>query len=158
MVAFSLPYFFITCIPFALCFPLVLNLQHGCSFSSYFFSTCIPFGALLSLTHQLATRLQYPFPISFNVSPHSNNAYKHAAPPGTIHVSIKGGAFPMPQQKLTIVPVTLHTENENNSATKPTVLSSNPTCTIKTANAEISFFNGVDEHIIQAVMRELKNG
>ena len=32
------------------------------------------------------------------VSPHSNNAYKHAAPPGTIHVSIKGGAFPMPQQ------------------------------------------------------------
>ena len=64
----------------------------------------------------------------------------------------------MPQQKLTIVPVTLHTENENNSATKPTVLSSNPTCTIKTANAEISFFNGVDEHIIQAVMRELKNG
>lgn len=92
------------------------------------------------------------------VSPHSNNAYKHAAPPGTIHVSIKGGAFPMPQQKLTIVPVTLHTENENNSATKPTVLSSNPTCTIKTANAEISFFNGVDEHIIQAVMRELKNG
>lgn len=94
----------------------------------------------------------------FIVSPHSNNAYKHAAPPGTIHVSIKGGAFPMPQQKLTIVPVTLHTENENNSATKPTVLSSNPTCTIKTANAEISFFNGVDEHIIQAVMRELKNG
>lgn len=64
----------------------------------------------------------------------------------------------MPQQKLTIAPVTLHTENENNSATKPTVLSSNPTCTIKTANAEISFFNGVDEHIIQAVMRELKNG
>ena len=43
-----------------------------------------------------------------NVSPHSNNAYKHAAPPGTIKVSIKGGAFPMPQQKLTIVPVTLH--------------------------------------------------
>ena len=29
------------------------------------------------------------------VSPHSNNAYKHAAPPGTIHVSIKGGAFPI---------------------------------------------------------------
>ena len=94
MVAFSLPYFFSTCIPFALCFPLVLNLQHGCSFSSYFFSTCIPFAlcfplvlnlqhgclfsslfllylhffcALLSLTHQLATRLQYPFPISFNL-------------------------------------------------------------------------------------------
>jgi hypothetical protein len=28
---------------------------------------------------------------------------------------------------------------------------------IKTDKAEISFFNGVDEHIIQTVMRELKN-
>jgi hypothetical protein len=63
----------------------------------------------------------------------------------------------MPQQKLTIVPVTLHTENENTSATKPTVLSSHPICTIKTANAEISFYSGVDEHIIQTVMRELKH-
>jgi|1185.fasta_scaffold772794_2 hypothetical protein len=27
------------------------------------------------------------------VSPHSNNAYKHAAPPGTIKVSIKGGVM-----------------------------------------------------------------
>ncbi|MEH7463141.1 hypothetical protein V7166_13990 [Bacillus thuringiensis] len=63
----------------------------------------------------------------------------------------------MPQQKLNIVPVTLHTENKNTSTTKPAVLSSNPTCTIKTACAEISFFNGVDEHIIQVVMRELKN-
>jgi hypothetical protein len=126
MVAFSLPYFFITCIPFALCFPLSLICNMVALFSSYFFLLAFLFCALLSLTHQLATRLQYPFPISFNVSPHSNNAYKHAAPPGTIHVSIKGGAFPMPQQKLTIVPVTLHTENENNSATKPTVLSSNP--------------------------------
>lgn len=63
----------------------------------------------------------------------------------------------MPQQKLTIIPVTLHTEKENNSATNPAVLSSNPICTIKTANAEISFFNGVDEHIIQTVMRELKH-
>ncbi|WP_299095748.1 hypothetical protein [uncultured Metabacillus sp.] len=63
----------------------------------------------------------------------------------------------MPQQKLTIVPVTLHSENENTSAPNPVVISSNPTCTIKTGNAEISFFNGVDEHIIQTVMRELKN-
>ncbi|MCX2829644.1 hypothetical protein CN568_20145 [Bacillus pseudomycoides] len=63
----------------------------------------------------------------------------------------------MSQQKLNIVPVTLHAENKNTSTTKPTVLSSNPTCTIKTANAEISFYTGADEHIIQTVMRELKN-
>ena len=63
----------------------------------------------------------------------------------------------MPQQKLTIVPVTLHPENNSTSATIPAALSSNPTCTIKTGNAEISFFNGIDEHIIQTVMRELKN-
>jgi hypothetical protein len=63
----------------------------------------------------------------------------------------------MPQQKLTIVPVSLHTENEMSSSTNLAVLSSNSTCTIKTANAEISFLNGVDEHIIQTVMRELKN-
>ncbi|AZU60269.1 hypothetical protein CHR53_02735 [Neobacillus mesonae] len=63
----------------------------------------------------------------------------------------------MPQQKLTIVPVTLHFENENTSASNPVVISSIPTCTIKTGNAEISFFNGVDKHIIQTVMGELKN-
>jgi hypothetical protein len=63
----------------------------------------------------------------------------------------------MPNQKLTIVPVTLHSEIENTSAKKTAVPSSNPTCTIKTGNVEISFFNGVDEHIIQSVMRELKN-
>ena len=63
----------------------------------------------------------------------------------------------MPQEKLTIVPVTLHPDNENTSATNPTVPSLNVTCTIKMANSEISFFNGVDEHIIQTVMRGLKN-
>lgn len=63
----------------------------------------------------------------------------------------------MPQQKLTIVPITLHSENENTSSTNLTVPSSTPTCTIKTGNAEISFYNGVDEHIVQTVMRELKN-
>ncbi|WP_299094495.1 hypothetical protein [uncultured Metabacillus sp.] len=63
----------------------------------------------------------------------------------------------MPQQKLTIVPVTLHTENENTSSKNRTAPSSNPTCTIKTGNVEISFFNGVDEHIIQTIMKELKD-
>ncbi|MCB5936857.1 hypothetical protein LJB62_18515, partial [Bacillus sp. DFI.2.34] len=42
-----------------------------------------------------------------NVSPHSNNAYKSTAPLVKIDISIKGGAFHMPEQKLTIVPVTL---------------------------------------------------
>ncbi|MGG2016921.1 hypothetical protein [Bacillus sp. S10(2024)] len=63
----------------------------------------------------------------------------------------------MPQQKLTIVPVSLHTESKNTSVTNSAVLSSSPTCTIKTSNAEISFYNGVDERIIQMVFRELKN-
>ncbi len=63
----------------------------------------------------------------------------------------------MSQQKLTIVPVTLHTESENTSARNPAMLPSNPTCMIKTGNVEISFFNCIDEHIIQTVMRELKH-
>jgi hypothetical protein len=63
----------------------------------------------------------------------------------------------MPQQKLTIVPVKIHTENQNTSTPKPVVVSSNTAFTIKAGNAEISFFNGVDEHIIQTVIRELKD-
>ncbi|HLR41743.1 MAG TPA: hypothetical protein VK067_00715 [Pseudogracilibacillus sp.] len=63
----------------------------------------------------------------------------------------------MLEQKLTIVPVTLHTKNENTTATNAAVHSSYPTCTIKMANGEISLFNGADEHIIQTIMRELKN-
>lgn len=63
----------------------------------------------------------------------------------------------MPQQKLTIVPVTLHSENENTSVKNPVVISSSPTCTISAGNVEIAFFNGVDEHIVKTVMRELRN-
>ncbi|NCU18811.1 hypothetical protein [Pallidibacillus pasinlerensis] len=63
----------------------------------------------------------------------------------------------MPEQKLTIVPVTLHPETENITSTIPATPSSNSTCTIKSGNVEITFTNGVDEHIIQTVMRELKN-
>lgn len=60
----------------------------------------------------------------------------------------------MPQKPLTIVPVTLHPVNTS----LPTV-SANPSglCTIKLANAEISFQNGVEERIIQTIMRELIN-
>jgi len=63
----------------------------------------------------------------------------------------------MPRQKLTIVPVKIHTDNHTTSTPNPVVVSSNPVCMIKASNAEISFFNGVDEHIIQTVMRELKD-
>ncbi|OIK14258.1 hypothetical protein BIV60_12185 [Bacillus sp. MUM 116] len=63
----------------------------------------------------------------------------------------------MSQQKLTIVPVTLHSENKGSLKATSSTTSSNCACTIKTVNVEISFFNGVDEHIIQTVMRELKN-
>ena len=62
----------------------------------------------------------------------------------------------MPQQKLTIVPVTLHSENKVSYSSSSLTTAPNNTCTIKTENVEISFSNGVDEHIIQTVMRELK--
>ena len=63
----------------------------------------------------------------------------------------------MPQQKLTIVPVTLHPASESSYTSTASVDPSKSICTIKTANAEISFFNGVNEHVIQTVMRELKH-
>lgn len=63
----------------------------------------------------------------------------------------------MPQQRLTIIPVSLHPKNDSIDATIPATFSSNPTCTIKTSNAEISFFNGIDERIIQTIMKELNN-
>jgi hypothetical protein len=53
-----------------------------------------------------------------------------------MYISIKGGAFHMPEQELTIVPVTLHRNNENTIAANPAVPSSNPTCTIKSGNVE----------------------
>jgi hypothetical protein len=70
---------------------------------------------------------------------------------------IKGGAFHMPQQKLKIVPVTLHSENKVSYTSISSTASANNACTIKTGRVEISFSNGVNEHIIQTVMRELKH-
>lgn len=63
----------------------------------------------------------------------------------------------MSQQKLTIVPVSIQPEDKNTRSSTTSKDSSNSVCTIKIAAAEISFFNGVDEHTIQTVMRELKN-
>ncbi|MFE4894630.1 hypothetical protein [Peribacillus butanolivorans] len=63
----------------------------------------------------------------------------------------------MPQQKLTIVPVTLHPDSKSSFTSTSSKDPSTSICTIKTANAEISFYDGVDEHVIQTVMREWKN-
>jgi hypothetical protein len=61
----------------------------------------------------------------------------------------------MPQQQLTIVPVTLLPDTKKSLSSTST--STFGHCTIKTAIAEVSFHNGVEEHIIQTVMRELKH-
>lgn len=63
----------------------------------------------------------------------------------------------MPQEKLTIVPVSLHPENKYTSPPISPISRSSSSCTIKTAKAEFSFYNGVEEHIIQTNMRELKH-
>jgi hypothetical protein len=74
---------------------------------------------------------------------------------GTISVSILGGAVLMSDEKLTIVPVTLQpvSENEFSHATSNT----SGICIIKTGATEISFYNGLEERIIQTVLRELKH-
>ena len=60
----------------------------------------------------------------------------------------------MSENKLTIVPVKLlPTVRET---TIPTSLHSiTPSCIVKTATAEISFFNGVEDRIVQTIMKEL---
>ncbi|MCQ6275405.1 hypothetical protein JMM81_10575 [Bacillus sp. V3B] len=63
----------------------------------------------------------------------------------------------MPNQKLTIVPVTLHPDSKKSLPSTSSKDPSTSICTIKTANVEVSFYGGVDEHVIQTVMRELKN-
>ncbi|WOV86992.1 hypothetical protein QWT69_14105 [Sporosarcina oncorhynchi] len=63
----------------------------------------------------------------------------------------------MPTNKLTIVPVTLNPiKDESSSINSPQFLPG-PSCVIKTAGAEISFFNGVDEKIILTIMKGLRN-
>lgn len=59
----------------------------------------------------------------------------------------------MPKKPLTIVPVTLHPIQKTSL---PNVSpNSSGLCTIKLKNAEITFQNGVEERIIQTIMREL---
>ncbi|HIZ71279.1 hypothetical protein [Pseudogracilibacillus sp. ICA-222130] len=64
----------------------------------------------------------------------------------------------MSHEELIIVPVTLHPEKKESTLTTPPASSETPVCTMKSGDLELSFFNGVDEHIIQTVIRELKNG
>lgn len=62
----------------------------------------------------------------------------------------------MPKHKLTIVPVKL----DPLPTEAATLCSSHdpaaPSCIIKTPETEIIFFSGVDERIIQTIMKELK--
>lgn len=61
----------------------------------------------------------------------------------------------MSQEKLTIVPITLQPyQNDDFSLDTSHDFGM---CTIKTATANISFSNGLEERIIQIVMRELKH-
>lgn len=55
----------------------------------------------------------------------------------------------------TIVPVYLDSLPTEQSSISSFPHAAGPSCVIKTAAAEISFFNGVEERIIQAVMKEL---
>ncbi|WP_146550985.1 hypothetical protein [Rummeliibacillus sp. SL167] len=63
----------------------------------------------------------------------------------------------MPTNKLTIVPVKLDPITDKMFSMISSQSSADPSCVIKTATAEISFFNNADERIIQSVMKELNN-
>ena len=62
----------------------------------------------------------------------------------------------MPTNKLTIVPVTLDPLHDTTSIQSPPQ-PSGPRCVIKTATVENAFFNGIDERIIQIIMKELNS-
>lgn len=63
----------------------------------------------------------------------------------------------MPNTKLNIVPVTLEPISDNLPSVVSQSQSHSPNCMIKAASVEIFFFNGVDDRIIQVIMRELSN-
>ena len=63
----------------------------------------------------------------------------------------------MSTTKLTIVPVTLDPITDKSSFITSSQFPFEPSCIIQTVGAEISFFNGVDERIIQTIMKELSN-
>ena len=59
--------------------------------------------------------------------------------------------------KLTIVPVKLDPLPTESATLHSAHDAAAPSCIIKTAETEILFFNGVDERIIQTIMKELKS-
>lgn len=63
----------------------------------------------------------------------------------------------MSTNKLTIVPVKLNPLPTESITLRSSHEIASPSCVIKTTVAEIAFFNGVDEHIIQTIMKELKS-
>ena len=63
----------------------------------------------------------------------------------------------MPTHKLTIVPVKLDSLPTESATLRPSHDTAAPSCIIKTAETEILFFNGVDECIIQTIMKEMKS-
>ena len=63
----------------------------------------------------------------------------------------------MSMNKLTIVPVKLDALPTESPISHSSHNTAAPSCIIKTAVAEISLFNGVDEHIIKTILKELKN-
>lgn len=63
----------------------------------------------------------------------------------------------MPQQKPIIVPIQLHAEQEFHSVTHSAVPPLQPICTmIKTPTVEISFFDGIDPHVVQMIMKGIE--
>ena len=63
----------------------------------------------------------------------------------------------MPTNKLTIVPVRLEPLPTEPATFHSAHDAAAPSCIIKTAETEVFFFNGVDECIIQAILKELKS-
>lgn len=63
----------------------------------------------------------------------------------------------MSTTKLKIVLVTLDPITDNSLSTTSLQNSPETSCIIKTTSAEFSFFNGVDERIIQTILKELNN-
>lgn len=63
----------------------------------------------------------------------------------------------MPTNKLTTIPVKLDPLTNEMSSNYSPKYHVGPSCVIKTDTAEISFFNGVDERIIQTIMKELNS-
>lgn len=60
----------------------------------------------------------------------------------------------MPQKPLTIIPVTLHPAS-NDGLTAVSSSFPGSCCIIRLGHAEVTFQNGVEERIIQSVIREL---